>query len=124
MGTAAIKEVTFSHEVGIGQGDPFPPEPFSFCAAIVIYLLPHLQARLGLHLYVDDFLVTFASKVTLSQAEQVFHELRKFSAMSGLQLKWVSLPMSLKVSWQTQYYASWRSQDSRMRSVSATWVSK
>ena len=59
---------------------------FSFCAAIVIYPLRQLQAWLGLYLHIDDFPRTFASDVTLSQVEQVFHELRKFSAMSGLQL--------------------------------------
>ena len=86
VGCAAIKEFTFSHEAGIDQGDPFPPQLFSFCAAIAIYPLHELQAPLALYLYVDDFLITFASHVTLRQLEQVFHQLRKFSATSGLQL--------------------------------------
>ena len=73
-----------TQEAGIGQGDPFPPHLFSFCAAIVLYLLRQLQGRLGLYLYIDDFLITFASDVTLSQMEQIFHE--HFSALSGLQL--------------------------------------
>ena len=78
VGSAAIKEVTFSREAGIGHREPFSPRLFVFCAAIVIHPMRQLHARLGFHLYVDDFLSTLASDVTLSQVEHIFQELRTF----------------------------------------------
>ena len=85
VGSAAIKEVTFYQEASIGQGDPFSPQVFSFCAAIIIYPLRHLRFKMGMYLYVDDFLITFGPETTKRQLQQVFHELRRFSAVSGLQ---------------------------------------
>ena len=40
---------------------------------------------MGMYLYVDDFLITFGRETTKQQLKQVFHELRLFSAVSGLQ---------------------------------------
>ena len=85
VGSAAIKEVKFYQEAGIGQGDPFSPQLFSFCAAIIIYPLRQLRARMGMYLCVDDFLITFGQETTKQQLKQVFHELQRFSAVSGLQ---------------------------------------
>ena len=85
VGNAAIKEVTFYQEAGIGQGDPFSPQLFSFCAAVIIYPLRHLRFKMGMYLYVDDFLITFGRETTKQQLRHVFHELRRFSAVSGLQ---------------------------------------
>ena len=85
VGSAAIKEVTFYQEAGIGQGDPFSPQLFSFCATIIIYPLRHLRVKMGMYLHVDDFLITFGRETTKQQLQQVFHELRRFSAVSGLQ---------------------------------------
>ena len=39
VGSAAIRKVIFYQEAGIGQGDPFSPQLFSFCATIIIYPL-------------------------------------------------------------------------------------
>ena len=85
VGSAAIKEVTFYQEAGIGQGDLFSPQLFSFCAAVIIYPLRHLRFKMGMYLYVDDFLITFGRETTKQQRQQVFHELQRFSAVSGLQ---------------------------------------
>ena len=63
-GSAAIKEVTFYQEAGIGKGDPFSPQLFSFCAAVIIYPLRHLRFKMGMYLYVDDFLITFGRETT------------------------------------------------------------
>ena len=78
VGSAAIKEVVFYQEASIGQGDPVSPQLFSFCAAIVIYPLRHLQVKVGMYRYVDDFLITFGQEATKHQVTQVFHELRRF----------------------------------------------
>ena len=59
------------------KGTPFPPN-YSHCVRLLV--------STGLYLYVNDFLITFASDGSLNQVEQVSHKLRKFSAMSGLQL--------------------------------------
>ena len=67
LGSAAIKEVVFYQDVGIGQGAPFSPQFFSFCATIVIYPLRHLQTKVGMYLYVDDFLITFRQEATKHQ---------------------------------------------------------
>ena len=40
---------------------------------------------MGMYLYVDDFLITFGRETTKQQLQRVFHELRHFSAVSGLQ---------------------------------------
>ena len=84
VGSAAIREVIFYQEACIGQGDPFPPQLFSFCAAIIIYPLRHLRFKMGMYLYVDDFLITFGEETTKQQLKEVFHELRRFLAVSGL----------------------------------------
>ena len=77
--------MTFYQEAGMGQGDPFSPQMFSFCAAVIISPPRHLRFKTGMYLYVDDFLVTFGRETTKQQLQQVFHELRHFSAVSGLQ---------------------------------------
>ena len=60
----------FYQEAGIGQGAPFPPQLFSFCAAIIIYPLRHLRVKMGMYLYVDDFLITFGWETTKQQLKQ------------------------------------------------------
>ena len=40
---------------------------------------------MGMYLYVDDFLITFGQETAKQQLKQVFHELQRFSAVSGLQ---------------------------------------
>ena len=67
VGSVAIKEVVFCQEAGIGQSDPFSPHLFSFCTAIVIYPPRHLQAKVGMYLYVGDFLITFGQEATNSR---------------------------------------------------------
>ena len=85
VGSVAIREVTFYQEAGIGQGDPFSPQLFSFCAAIIIYPLRHLRVKIGMYLYVYDFLITFGQETTKQLLKEVLHELRRFSAVGGLQ---------------------------------------
>ena len=75
----------FYQEAGIGRGDHFSPQLFSFCVAIIIYPLRHWRVKMGMYLYVDDFLIMFGRETTKQQLQQVFHELRRFSAVSGLQ---------------------------------------
>ena len=64
VGSAAIREVIFYQEAGIGQGDPVSPQLFSFCAAIIIYTLWQLRVKMGMYLYVDDFLITVGQETT------------------------------------------------------------
>ena len=78
MGSAAIREVIFYQEAGIGQGDPFSPQLFSFCAAIIIYPLRQLRVKMGMYLYVDEFLIVFGHEITQRQLTQLFHEVRRF----------------------------------------------
>ena len=85
QGSVAIREVIFYQEAGIGQGDPFSPQLFSFCAAIIIYPLRQLRVTMGMRLYVDDFLITFGQVATKWHLIKVFHEFKRFLAVSGLQ---------------------------------------
>ena len=62
VGIAAIREVIFYQEAAIGQGDPFSLQLFSFCAAIIIYPLRQLRVKMGIYLYVDDFLIMFGQE--------------------------------------------------------------
>ena len=88
LGNAAIREVIFYPQLaGIGQCDPSPPQLFSFCAAIIIYPVRQLRVKMGMHLYVDCFLITFGQETTKQQLNKVFHELQRFSAVSGPQQK-------------------------------------
>ena len=64
VGNAAIKEVIFYQKAGIGQGDPFSAQLFSFCTAIIIYPLRQLRGKMGMYLYVGDFLITFGQETT------------------------------------------------------------
>ena len=74
-------EPIFYQEAGIGMDDPFSPQLFSFCAAIIIYQLRQLRVKSGMYLYVDDFLITFGQETTKQQLKQVLHELQRFSAV-------------------------------------------
>ena len=56
----------------------FSRQLFSFCAAIIIYPLRQLRVKMGMYLYVDDFLITFGQETTKQQLKQVFHELQRF----------------------------------------------
>ena len=78
VGSAAIREVIFYQEAGIGQGDPFSPQLFSFCTAIIICPLRQPRVKMRMYLYVDDFLVTFGQETTKRQLKEVFHELQRF----------------------------------------------
>ena len=78
LGSADIREVRFYQEAGIGHGDPFLPQLFSFCATIIIYPLRLLRAKRGTYLYVDHFLIMFGQETTKQQLKQVFQKLPRF----------------------------------------------
>ena len=61
VGKGVVKEVLFRLEFGIGQGDPFSPLLFSFCASFVLFLFDDLVGAYPF-MYVDDLCVLIISR--------------------------------------------------------------
>ena len=47
IGRGGVQEVTFLLRAGIGQGDPFSPLLFSFCASFLLFLFDDLEGPRG-----------------------------------------------------------------------------
>ena len=61
VGRGVVREIFFLLKAGFGQGDPFSPVLFSFCAAFVLYRIDQIP-RSGPYMYADDLCVLISGR--------------------------------------------------------------
>ena len=80
VGRGVVPEVIFQPKADIGQGDPFSPLLFSFCASFVLFMFDELIGAYPF-MYVDDLCVLISSRFTSN-----LDAMHQFSKVLGLRI--------------------------------------
>ena len=94
VGKGIVREVLFTPGAGIGQGDPFCPLLFSFCASFVLFAFNPVSSAFPF-MYVDDLCVLITSNFS-SSLLSILDSMNEFGRISGLCLNLSKSAMVIK----------------------------
>ena len=94
VGKGIVREVLFTPGAGIGQGDPFSPLLFSFCASFVLFAFDSVSSAFPF-MYVDDLCVLITSNFAPS-LRSILDSMNEFGRISGLCLNLSKSAMVIK----------------------------
>ena len=83
VGKGVVREFLFSPKAGIGQGDPFSPLQFSFCASFVLFCFDPICSAHP-YMYGDDLCILITNNFS-ETIQKVIHQMHDFGKVSPAQ---------------------------------------